>query len=111
YVDRMSINLELPSEEGLKLVAPEKDHASVRKPLAIVDSTIQEIKSESALVRKKPLFVPAGQSTQMVIGATPENDYQSMSISDEFYKNYHLKRVYYSGYIPINDSHKSLPQI
>lgn len=111
YVDRMSINLELPSEEGLKLVAPEKDHASVRKPLAFVDSTIQEIKSESVLVRKKPLFVPAGQSTQMVIGATPENDYQIMSIADEFYKNYHLKRVYYSGYIPINDSHKSLPQI
>lgn len=111
YVDRMSINLELPSEEGLKLVAPEKDHASVRKPLAFVDHTIREIKSESALIRKKPLFVPAGQSTQMVIGATPENDFQIMKIADEFYKNYHLKRVYYSGYIPINDAHKSLPQI
>lgn len=111
YVDRMSINLELPSEEGLKLVAPEKNHDSVRKPMAFVDQTIQEIKQESALIKKKPLFVPAGQSTQMVIGATPENDYQIMKVADEFYKSYHLKRVYYSGYIPINAENKNLPQI
>ncbi|ADQ18187.1 Radical SAM domain protein [Leadbetterella byssophila DSM 17132] len=111
YVDRMSINLELPSEEGLKLVAPEKNHDSVRKPMAFVDQTIQEIKQESALIKKKPLFVPAGQSTQMVIGATPENDYQIMKVADEFYKSYHLKRVYYSGYIPINAQNKNLPQI
>jgi putative DNA modification/repair radical SAM protein len=111
YVDRMSINLELPSEEGLKLVAPEKNHDSVRKPMAFVDQTIQEIKQESALIKKMPLFVPAGQSTQMVIGATPENDYQIMKVADEFYKSYHLKRVYYSGYIPINAQNKNLPQI
>lgn len=111
YVDRMSINLELPTEAGLKLVAPEKDHESVRKPLAFVQNHIKELQSESALIKHKPLFVPAGQSTQMVIGATPESDYQIMSVADEFYKNYQLKRVYYSGYIPINSDNVLLPQV
>ncbi len=111
YVDRMSINLELPTEAGLKLVAPEKDHESVRKPLAFVQNNIKELQSESALIKHKPLFVPAGQSTQMVIGATLESDYQIMSVADEFYKNYQLKRVYYSGYIPVNSNNALLPQV
>lgn len=111
YVDRMSINLELPTEEGLKLVAPEKDHDSVRKPLQYVNSQIQTYQSEKKIIKHTPTFVPAGQSTQMVIGATPENDFQIMSVADEFYKNYNLKRVYYSGYIPINTENNLLPQI
>lgn len=111
YVDRMSINLEMPTEAGLKLVAPEKDHDSVRKPLAFVQNQILEIKSESKLIKKKPLFVPAGQSTQMVIGATPETDFEIMNVANDFYQNYNLKRVYYSGYIPINNDNKFLPQI
>lgn len=111
YVDRMSINLEMPTELGLKLMAPEKDHDSVRKPLALVDSHIQHLKSESKLIKHKPTFVPAGQSTQMVIGATPESDFEVMSVADDFYKNYNLKRVYYSGYVPINNDNKNLPQI
>ena len=111
YVDRMSINLEMPTEAGLKLVAPEKDHDSVRKPLAFVQNQIEEIKSESKLIKRKPLFVPAGQSTQMVIGATPENDFEIMNVANEFYQNYKLKRVYYSGYIPINTENKNLPMV
>lgn len=111
YVDRMSINLEMPTEKGLKLVAPEKDHDSVRKPLAFVNNQIKELKADSRLIKSKPLFVPAGQSTQMVIGATPENDFEIMSVADEFYKNYNLKRVYYSGYIPINNDNANLPMI
>ncbi len=111
YVDRMSINLEMPTEAGLKMVAPEKSHDSVRKPLAFVQNQIQELKSESKLIKCKPLFVPAGQSTQMVIGATPENDFEIMSVANEFYQNYKLKRVYYSGYIPINNENSLLPQI
>ncbi len=111
YVDRMSINLEIPTEEGLKIVAPEKDHASVRKPLALVQHHIQALKSESRLIKHKPLFVPAGQSTQMVIGATPESDRQILSVADDFYRNYRLKRVYYSGYIPIQNDHSLLPQL
>ncbi|MBN9312804.1 MAG: putative DNA modification/repair radical SAM protein [Chryseobacterium sp.] len=111
YVDRMSINLEMPTEKGLKMVAPEKDHDSVRKPLAFVQEQIDELKTESQLIRRKPLFVPAGQSTQMVIGATPENDFEIMNVANEFYEKYQLKRVYYSGYIPINSENSLLPQI
>ncbi|SFW76931.1 putative DNA modification/repair radical SAM protein [Sinomicrobium oceani] len=111
YADRMSINLELPTEAGLKMVAPEKDHESVRKPLAFVNEQMQSYKKESKLIRHVPSFVPAGQSTQMVIGATPESDFEIMNVADEYYKNYKLKRVYYSGYIPINNEHQALPQI
>lgn len=111
YVDRMSINLELPTEAGLKMVAPEKDHESVKKPLAFVQSQIQEYKAESKLIKHTPRFVPAGQSTQMVIGATPETDMEIMNVAKTFYKDYKLKRVYYSGYIPINTENTLLPQI
>lgn len=111
YVDRMSINLEMPTEAGLKLVAPEKDHDSVRKPLQFLNTKIQTFQNEKKLIKHTPTFVPAGQSTQMVIGATPENDLEIMSVADEFYKKYQLKRVYYSGYIPINNANTALPQI
>lgn len=111
YVDRMSINLEMPTEAGLKLVAPEKSHDAVRKPLQFVNTKIQTFQNEKKLIKHTPTFVPAGQSTQMVIGATPENDWEIMSVADEFYKKYQLKRVYYSGYIPINNTDGNLPQI
>lgn len=111
YVDRMSINLEMPTEAGLKLVAPEKSHDTVRKPLQFVNTKIQTFQNEKKLIKHTPIFVPAGQSTQMVIGATPENDWEIMSVADEFYKKYQLKRVYYSGYVPINNSDVNLPQI
>lgn len=111
YVDRMSINLELPTEAGLKMVAPEKDHESVKKPLAFVQNQIQTIKSESKLIKHTPLFVPAGQSTQMVIGATPETDFEIMNVAKTFYDDYQLKRVYYSGYIPINSENSLLPMV
>ena len=111
YVDRMSINLEMPTEKGLKLMAPEKDHESVKKPLNFINQEIQSLKQESKLIKHKPTFVPAGQSTQMVIGATPENDFEIMSVADKFYKDYNLKRVYYSGYIPIQNDNSLLPQI
>jgi len=111
YVDRMSVNLEIPTEEGLKLVAPEKDHKSVREPLGIVQNEILNVQQHKKIDKKAPLFVPAGQSTQMVIGATPETDLQIMQTANEFYKDYQLKRVYYSGYIPINATDSSLPQI
>lgn len=111
YVDRMSINLEMPTDAGLKLMAPEKDHESVKKPLAFVNSKLIQYQEEKKLIKHTPTFVPAGQSTQMVIGATPESDYEIMQVADNFYKNYNLKRVYYSGYIPISNDHSLLPQI
>lgn len=111
YVDRMSINLEMPTEAGLKLMAPEKDHDSVRKPLAFVEETRKQYKEEKQLIKHVPTFVPAGQSTQMVVGATPESDMEIMQVADNFYKSFKLKRVYYSGYIPIQNENPLLPQI
>lgn len=105
YADRMSINLEMPTESGLKLLAPEKSHEDVKKPLGFVKNQIIQLKDEKKLIKSVPKFVPAGQSTQMVIGATPETDKDIMHTAAAFYKDYSLKRVYYSGYIPIsNDS-------
>ncbi|MBY0541806.1 MAG: putative DNA modification/repair radical SAM protein [Sphingobacteriaceae bacterium] len=103
YVDRMSINLEMPTERGLKLLAPEKSHKDVIKPLDFVQKQIVQFKDEKKLIKSTPKFVPAGQSTQMVIGATPETDKEIMHTAAAFYKNFSLKRVYYSGYIPISN--------
>ncbi len=102
YADRMSINLEMPTEAGLKLLAPDKSHEDVKKPLGFINDSIIALKDEKKIIRHVPKFVPAGQSTQMVIGATPETDMEIMYSANEYYKNYDLKRVYYSGYIPIS---------
>lgn len=110
YADRMSINLEMPTESGLKLLAPEKSHADVVKPLSFVQNQIILLKDEKKLIKSVPKFVPAGQSTQMVIGATPETDKEIMQTAASFYKNFSLKRVYYSGYIPISNDNR-LPMI
>jgi len=110
YADRMSINLEMPTEKGLKLLAPEKRHEDVKRPLGFVQNQIVQFNDEKKLIKSTPKFVPAGQSTQMVIGATPETDKDIMHTADAFYKNFSLKRVYYSGYIPISHDNR-LPLI
>ncbi|RZJ35222.1 MAG: putative DNA modification/repair radical SAM protein [Flavobacterium sp.] len=102
YADRMSINLEMPTEAGLKLLAPEKSHDQVKQPLGFIRDNIVKLKDENKIIRHVPKFVPAGQSTQMVIGATPETDMEIMYSANEYYKTFDLKRVYYSGYIPIS---------
>jgi len=106
YVDRMSINLEMPTEIGLKLLAPEKSHNDVIKPLGFIQNQIIRLKDEKKLIKSVPKFVPAGQSTQMVIGATPETDKEIMQTAALFYKDFSLKRVYYSGYIPISNDNR-----
>jgi putative DNA modification/repair radical SAM protein len=110
YADRMSINLEMPTETGLKLLAPDKSHQEVIQPLSMVQNQIMQFKEEKKLIKNVPKFVPAGQSTQMVIGATPETDQEIMQTADTFYKNFSLKRVYYSGYIPISNDNR-LPML
>ncbi|TLV03114.1 putative DNA modification/repair radical SAM protein [Dyadobacter luticola] len=102
YADRMSINLEMPTETGLKLLAPEKSHEEVKKPLNFIQKSIATFSDEKAIIKSVPKFVPAGQSTQIVIGATPDTDKEIMHTANAFYKNFSLKRVYYSGYIPIS---------
>lgn len=106
YADRMSINLEMPTESGLKLLAPEKSHQEVSHDLGIVHQSIVKFKDERKIIRSTPKFVPAGQSTQMVVGATADTDKDVMFLADAYYKKFQLKRVYYSGYIPISTDNR-----
>jgi len=108
--DRMSINLELPSGDSLKLLAPDKSRESILKPMQMIKTGIKENRTDLVKHRSTPLFVPAGQSTQMIIGATPETDYQIINLSAALYKKYELKRVFFSAYIPVLEDSK-LPAV
>ncbi len=111
YVDRMSINLEMPTEAGLQKFAPEKNYAEVQKDLGIVRDRLIQLKDERKLIKSVPKFVPAGQTTQMVVGAHSETDQDIILMADRHYKEFKLKRVYFSGYIPINPEEKALPVV
>lgn len=106
--DRMSINLELPTADGLKKLAPYKSRKTILKPMRQIQNTITENKHELMVYRNAPAFVPAGQSTQMIIGATLENDFQIMSVAEGLYKKFSLKRVFYSAFVNVNHN-SSLP--
>lgn len=106
--DRMSINLELPTADSLKKLAPYKSRNTILKPMRQIQNGIIENKHELMVYRKTPAFVPAGQSTQMIIGATPENDFQIMSVAEGLYKKFSLKRVFYSAFVNVNNN-SSLP--
>ncbi len=99
--DRMSVNIELPSERSLALLAPDKSRDAVLRPMKQIDQSIAQNKNELAVYRHTPRFVPAGQSTQMIVGATPDTDRQILRLTAGLYKKYHLKRVFFSAYIPI----------
>ena len=104
--DRMSINLELPTSDGLRRLAPNKSRSTILKPMRLIQSGISANQCEVAVYRQTPRFVPAGQSTQMIIGATPESDFQVMKVAEGLYQNFDLKRVFYSAFINVN--HNSL---
>lgn len=108
--DRMSINLELPTAEGLKKLAPNKHRKNILTPMRLIQNGIAVNKNEVAVYRHAPVFVPAGQSTQMIIGATPENDYQIMSVAQNLYDKFSLKRVFYSAFVQVNED-KELPAL
>lgn len=109
-VDRMSINLELPTAEGLSRLAPNKHRKTILTPMRQIQNGITANKDELALYRHAPQFVPAGQSTQMIIGATPENDYQILSVAESLYQKFALKRVFYSAFVHVNED-KALPAL
>jgi len=101
--DRMSVNIELPSEKSLVDIAPDKSKKAILGPMGYVKSAISQSKNELAIFRHAPAFVPAGQSTQMIVGATPESDSAIVHLAQGLYRKYDLKRVFYSAYIPVGD--------
>lgn len=101
--DRMSVNIELPSEKSLRLLAPQKSKEKIFKPMAQITQGLMQIGEEKGKYRFSQKFVPAGQSTQMIVGATNDTDLSIISLSQGLYDNFKLKRVYYSAYVPIND--------
>jgi len=104
-VDRMSLNIEFPSEQSLRILAPEKSKESVLKPMRFIQTGIKENFQDKRLsVLNKTRFVPAGQSTQIIVGASPESDYHILNLSANLYSSMELRRVFYSAYIPINES-------
>ena len=107
-VDRMSINIELPSNDSLKLLAPQKEKDGILKPMTYISNTLNLNKIDKSKYKKK--FVPAGQTTQLMVGATPETDLKILKLSEGMYKSLKLKRVYYSAYVSINHD-KNLPTL
>ncbi|MBQ7795240.1 MAG: putative DNA modification/repair radical SAM protein [Lachnospiraceae bacterium] len=108
--DRMSINLELPTSDSLKKLCPGKTREKILLPMRQIQNGITENKNELVVYRNAPKFVPAGQSTQMIVGATPENDFQMVSVAEALYQKFQLKRVFYSAYVPVVQD-KNLPAL
>ena len=108
--DRMSVNLELPTAEGLRTLAPNKHRKNILTPMRQIQNGIHANKEELILYRKSPVFVSGGQSTQMIIGATPETDYQILNVAENLYQKFELKRVFYSAFVKGNED-KSLPAL
>ena len=108
--DRMSVNIELPSQKSLALLAPDKSRESILQPMANIKNGIDESRREIVKYTHAPRFVPAGQSTQMIIGATPETDRQILRLTAGLYKKYSLKRVFFSAYTPVVEG-KNLPAL
>lgn len=110
YADRLSVNMEIPTKSGLALLAPEKNHEDMKAPMKVVQEEIVQFKDSKKHHKHAPIYAPAGQSTQFIVGASGENDWQIIHLSDHFYKNYELRRVYYSGYVPMLEDSR-LPSI
>ena len=100
--DRLSVNIELPSEQSLRLLAPDKGRLAILRPMKQIALSGQASREERSLCPSGPRFAPAGQSTQMIVGASPETDYQILRLTEGLYQKYQLKRVFYSAYIPVS---------
>ncbi len=108
--DRMSVNIELPSQDSLKLLAPDKSKVSILRPMSVIQHKIAENTTDLIRYRHAPKFSPAGQSTQMIIGATPDSDFKILNLTQNLYRKFGLKRVFFSAYTPVQ-SHSLLPSL
>ena len=104
YVDRVSVNIEFAENSALKLLAPDKNPTDISTSMGFIRKNMLENIEDKKLFKSTPSFIPAGQTTQMIIGASGESDYSILTRSENLYKNFELKRVYYSGYVPVNKS-------
>ena len=111
YADRLSVNLEIPTEANLKRLAPDKDHQSIYLPMGHIQQHLLQNKEERKKFRHAPKFAAAGQSTQIIVGATDESDKQILQLTSKLYKRPSMKRVYYSGFVPVNSYDKRLPVV
>lgn len=111
YADRMSVNIEIPREESLKYLAPDKDHRSVYEPMSFIRQGVLQTQEDRKRMRHVPRFVPAGQSTQMIVGASPDTDRDILLTSSALYGMPTMRRVYYSGYVSVNSYDKRLPAL
>lgn len=111
YADRLSVNIEIPTDQQLQRLAPEKNFKSVLQPMNQINTGIVQNKEEQKKYRRTPAFTPAGQSTQLIVGASPENDRHILLLSAGLYQTQGLKRVYYSGYLPVNEYDNRLPAV
>ena len=111
YADRMSVNIEIPNEQSLQLLAPEKDFQSVFTPMRYIQQGMLQSAEERKKYRHAPRFVPAGQSTQMIVGATFDSDKDILHLTSALYKRPSMKRVYYSGFVPVNGYDNRLPAL
>ncbi len=109
YADRLSVNIELPTKVDLKELAPEKDRAKLENNMSMIQAKALEIKDERKTLKKAPIFLPAGQSTQMIVGATPTPDLDILQTASSLYSGYKLRRVYYSAFSPIPHADRRLP--
>ncbi|HBP63228.1 MAG TPA: putative DNA modification/repair radical SAM protein [Desulfosporosinus sp.] len=108
--DRMSINIELPSQDLSLILAPNKTKESIMRPMGLISAKIQENSSDLVKFRHASKFVPAGQSTQLIVGATPDTDHKILTLTEALYKKYRLKRVFFSAYMPVAE-HSLLPSL
>lgn len=108
--DRMSVNLELPTADGLRMLAPNKHRRNILRPMRMIQNERAENRNDLALYRHAPQVVPAGQSTQMIVGATSESDFQILSVAENLYRKFDLKRVFYSAFVRVNDD-STLPSL
>lgn len=111
YADRLSVNIEIPNEKSLQILAPEKDFQSVFAPMRYIQQGVLQSAEERKRFRSAPRFAPAGQSTQMIVGATPDTDKDILYLSSALYQRPTMKRVYYSGFIPVNEYDNRLPAL
>lgn len=109
YADRMSVNIELPTSKGLKLLAPQKKKEDILVPMNFISGKIHESSEDKTRYKSVPQFVPAGQSTQLIIGATPDHDLTILKLAEGLYKRFSMRRVFYSAYVPVSN-HPALPR-